>query len=215
MIIYGSSPDPRGLEICNNVFFGNEFGVAAQNASSPVIVNNDFVNNTDAGVSTGTGSTAIVRNNVFQGNGDGIRSSGANVVIDHNLFFNNTQDFGGSATCDAGDGCVFGSDPLLTNVSGSDFHLSIGSPAIDAATGVLAPAADFDPDSRPQSAMTDIGADEFVSKGSPPTPTPTATSTPVTVPGVSGSGTGVMIALFAVALALMVGLRRKDIFQPR
>ncbi len=217
VIIYGSSPDPRGLEICNNVFVGNELGVAAQNATSPVIVNNDFVNNIDAGVSTGTGSTAIVRNNLFQGNADGIRSSSANVVIDYNLFFDNTQNFGGAATCDAGDGCLFGSDPLLANISGNDFHLSSGSPAIDTATGVLAPAADFDPENRPQAAATDIGADEFVAGGPTPspTPTPTATSTPAAVPGVSETGTGLMIALFAAALALMVGFRREDIVRSR
>ena len=51
-------------------------------------------------------------------------------------------------------------DPLL--VSRTDFHLGVGSPAIDTGTCAGAPATDFEGDPRPTGAGCDIGADEFV-----------------------------------------------------
>ncbi len=170
IIIYGS-PDadlkPRNIDICNNIFVDNEAGVAAQN-HSPRVVNNTFVDNSVAGITTAASSTAILRNNIFQDNSEGIRTDSTSVTIDYNLFYNNGAPFGGTATCAPSDGCMFNHDPLLTNVPGNDYHLTFGSPAIDIGTDVLAPAADFDFDSRPidgdenTSSLTDIGADEFV-----------------------------------------------------
>ncbi|MEP6861848.1 MAG: choice-of-anchor Q domain-containing protein [Deltaproteobacteria bacterium] len=52
-----------------------------------------------------------------------------------------------------------GPDPQFVNSSAKNFHLSLGSPAIDmAATG---PAYDIDGDPRPQGARFDYGADEY------------------------------------------------------
>ena len=135
IIIYGSS-EPRGIEICNNVLFSNDRGVSAQD-TSPLVVNNTFVLNSNSGVNAAVNSNAIIRNNIFQQNGDGVRSNSAGITIDHNLFWINTADLGGTAACTTG--CVFGMDPLLANVPGQDFHLSIGSPAIDVGSGLMAP----------------------------------------------------------------------------
>ena len=171
IIIYGGS-EGRGIEICNNVFNANDAGVATQN-TSPLIINNTFVQNSDGGVTAASSSDAIVRNNIFQENGDGIRSSAA-ITIDFNLFYNNSSDFGGSATCTTADGCVFGADPLLANVSGHNYHLLSGSPAIDAGTSSGAPDEDFDFEGRPVDGDSDgtpeidIGADEASGASSPP-----------------------------------------------
>ena len=55
---------------------------------------------------------------------------------------------------------LFRSDPLLTDPEGLDFHLTPGSPAIDA--GAASDLAfDFGGIFRPQGAAIDVGAYEF------------------------------------------------------
>jgi hypothetical protein len=49
---------------------------------------------------------------------------------------------------------------VLVNLDGDDYHLAVGSPAIDAANCGRAPRFDFDGLSRPQGAGCDIGAYE-------------------------------------------------------
>jgi predicted outer membrane repeat protein len=52
------------------------------------------------------------------------------------------------------------SDPLFVDATGGDYHLSEGSPCIDAGTSSGAPADDIDGDIRPQAGGYDIGSDE-------------------------------------------------------
>ena len=52
-------------------------------------------------------------------------------------------------------------DPLLVDPAHGDFHLSPGSPCIDAGDPVHYPGTDFEGDPRPQGPAPDIGADEY------------------------------------------------------
>jgi hypothetical protein len=52
-----------------------------------------------------------------------------------------------------------GPDPQFVNPAAKDFHLSLGSPAVDMASS--GPAIDFEGDARPQGAKFDYGADEY------------------------------------------------------
>ena len=167
IIIYGGS-EPRGIEICNNVLFGNDAGVIPQN-TSPFVINNTFVFN-QYGLYVATGSQGTFRNNIFYGNGTGIHVfTGSASTADHNLFYLNTADLTGAATCTIG--CIFGADPLLTNIPNHNFHIQAGSPAIDTGSATGAPSFDFDFGSRPQdgdgngTAIDDIGADEVGVRG--------------------------------------------------
>ena len=156
ILIYGAT-EPRGIEICNNVFTDNDAGVIPQD-TSPLVINNDFVSN-EFGMYIASGSQTIIRNNIFQENDTGIHVfSPGNPTSDHNLFWMNTADLTGTAGCTS---CVFGMDPLLANPLGNDYHLSFGSPAIDTGSGSMAPALDFDFDARPIGLAIDIGADEI------------------------------------------------------
>lgn len=164
-VAVNSSRTPTGVQICNNVFDTNEAGVAVGN-SSPLLINNTFFNN-EMGVSVAALSVTTVRNNIFENNGIAIDVVSPGVpVMDHNLFFANALDFFGTVGCDAGDGCVFGSNPLLTNASSNDYHLLSGSPAIDAGSNASAPVDDYEGELRPVDGdgngthITDIGADE-------------------------------------------------------
>jgi parallel beta-helix repeat protein len=67
------------------------------------------------------------------------------------------------------------SDPLFVNFAGGDYHLTSGSPCIDAGTCNNAPSTDIKGTSRPQGAGCDMGAYEFQ-----PSPTPTTTTAPTT-----------------------------------
>jgi len=53
-------------------------------------------------------------------------------------------------------------DPLFLDAVADDYHLTDGSPCIDAGTPVGASASDFDSEERPAGSGYDIGADEFV-----------------------------------------------------
>ena len=56
---------------------------------------------------------------------------------------------------------LLGRDPLLANPDTGDFHLTTGSPAIDAADPAATDDHDFDGTKRPQGAHDDLGAFEF------------------------------------------------------
>lgn len=72
--------------------------------------------------------------------------------FDHNLAF--PQD------APIGNGMLIG-DPKFVNLAAGDYHLMLGSPAIDAANPAASDAVDFDGVSRPQGNNRDLGAFEF------------------------------------------------------
>lgn len=61
----------------------------------------------------------------------------------------------------AGEG-NFDADPLFVDAEDGDYHLSDGSPCIDAGTAAGAPSEDFEGDARPEGDGVDVGADEYV-----------------------------------------------------
>ena len=165
VIIYGSSEE-RGIEICNNVFFGNDAGVAPQD-TSPLVVNNTFVNN-EYGLYVAAGSQGTYRNNIFKDNTTAAIQvfTSNSTTTDYNLFHGNGSDLTGAAAC--APGCMFGVDPMIVAIPGHDFHIMPASPAVDAGTMMLAPKYDFNFEMRPIGPDIDIGADEV--HGDDPTP---------------------------------------------
>jgi hypothetical protein len=147
-------------------------GVRVQRGTSPIFEHN-LVGRTDGnGLIVGDTSTPTVRHNIFFENGAStpIRRgrgicwlSSAPLVVYHNLFFNNevaamlVPDLGGDFSGEEAndllpDDDIYGNidaDPLLVDPDNWDFHLSPGSPAIDAGDSSLP----YDPDGT----IADIG----------------------------------------------------------
>ena len=164
----------------NNLFYNITRGWGVQifpsTRSNVQILNNTFGGPGNANqpghiVIWGSGnicSNCNISNNIFNGGNGGFIHTQSSVsipgtTISHNLssltsVFDVTP--GGSATVT---GNILNSLPLF--VGPTDFHLRIGSPAID--TGVTVPVStDFDGRSRPQGVAWDIGAFEFTSLSS-------------------------------------------------
>jgi len=165
--------------------------------SSPIIINNIFENNLCMGIDLNLyiGNTPMIMNNIFIGNDIGIRigrfwSSASeiyrnniivqndigveakfgdesdNPVWENNLVFGNSVNYS-VITDQTGINGNISVDPLFVNTSSEDYHLQMGSPAIDSGSETNAPAIDFDGAVRPADGngdltpATDIGAYEY------------------------------------------------------
>jgi hypothetical protein len=108
----------------------------------------------------------VVQNNIFYRNGgvNGIlfyTQQGRRHPIRNNIFYPPGENLVGTEenAFEAKDNKQV--DPRFVNVDSFDFHLEIGSPAVNAGAAERAPKADFDGKSRPRGGKVDIGAYEF------------------------------------------------------
>jgi len=121
--------------LTHNTVAANQRGVLLQYGAVLTATNNILADHTAVSISVGGGGSRVA-------------------VADHNLFWGNASD------PVAGTNTVLG-DPHFVNAFGGDYHLGLGSAAVDA--GVDADVTtDIDGDVRPLGAGFDIGADEWV-----------------------------------------------------
>jgi hypothetical protein len=105
------------------------------------------------------GGTIQVQDTIITNHATGLFRSAGSVTQDYNLFYGNTNNtFGGSIS---GGAHNIYSDPLFANPAGDNYHILIGSPAIDAGVdaGLL---VDIDGQPRPSDNGFDIGYDELL-----------------------------------------------------
>ena len=169
---------PYGGRIMNNIVYQTSgWGIHLwHNANHVIITNNTVFQNQQGGmviggslegndIQPGIDSGTIVNNNIVVNNGYwGIREMGrvgVNYYTDNLLYGNASGDYslngGGTPS-----GTIH-ADPMFVNyqpVSGGDYHLRTGSPAIDHGTSSNAPSYDMDLQPRPQGSAYDIGAYE-------------------------------------------------------
>ncbi|MFC1684226.1 right-handed parallel beta-helix repeat-containing protein [Pseudomonadota bacterium] len=162
------------IELENTTISGNRStkggGIYISSASAVLTMTNSTVGG-NYGVSYGGGlfadGTVTLTNSIFWGNISSNDNEIYNVVDSANVFNSDINK-------DGYDG-INGSirlDPLFVSpiadpaaeaptISG-DYHLQIGSPAIDVGTATGAPADDIDGDARPLGAGYEMGSDEYV-----------------------------------------------------
>jgi parallel beta-helix repeat protein len=189
--LYNSSATVRNNIIVSNAHTGlNLYGSASLKA---YVVHNTFVSNTWHGISLYGASAAspitainvLLVNNVLVANGIyGINEENAyaDPAVSYNLFHNN----GSGVYRDEGETTHLSTttlnalvpeahnnldgDPAFVDQAGGDYHLTAGSPAIDAGdnNAPSLPDTDCDGQNRPSDgdcdgkAVVDVGADEFV-----------------------------------------------------
>jgi uncharacterized repeat protein (TIGR01451 family) len=163
--LYNKAGSPT---IENNIFAQNYAyvgGGLSNLEGSPVIQYNTFVNNLagfGGGINTDVGSP-IIRSNIVMSNtanlyGGGINRDYGNPELSYNDVWNN---IGGDYYGISPGTHDISADPLLVDPANENFHLSSGSPCIDAGDPIHYPPTDFEGDPRPHGAAPDIGADEY------------------------------------------------------
>ncbi len=104
----------------------------------------------------------VIRNNIVSGCPQQIKSNFSqpfSVTIHNNLFFGAIGGFSANTTVSS----TLNANPLHVNVASFDFNLQPNSPAIDKAIGSPLSMVDFNGVKRPQGALGDLGAFEYVS----------------------------------------------------
>ena len=162
------------VQIVNNILYGTlhsgQAGILLYNTDGVQIMNNTLEG--DPSVSTagiaignqgiGTSTNVVIKNNILTRWHSAIqnRPSGNTFqAVSHNLFFQNTVNYDLTPIPGAGSGDVL-DDPKYVDLASSNYHLQAGSPAIDRADAIGAPAVDIDGQARPYGNGFDIGADE-------------------------------------------------------
>jgi hypothetical protein len=155
------------LRVVNSLFDGNTTSLTGQGAG--VYVNSylghaTLLYDTFAGILLNPGqavavvsATAGISDSIFFRYSVAISVATTSASADYNLFFENGLNKFGSVSGGAHD---VNADPLFVNAPQDDYHLSAGSPAIDASADVGV-YTDFEGDPRPFGAA-DIGFDERV-----------------------------------------------------
>ncbi len=177
-ILFNTSSYGSGVEVfrssmitfTNNVIWGNAAqGVWASGANNypvlGVLVNNTIAESEEDGIFLLDYVTFSLTNNIVVSNTVGISVMNATTVtMDHTLFFGNGEmDVGGVGVI-TNTQAITGSVPGFINATEGDYHLRLGSAAIDTGAAALWLADDIDGDPRPwpEMGVYDVGADEFV-----------------------------------------------------
>jgi hypothetical protein len=139
----GGASEPVTGTLAHNTFVANDSGSGngriAIHLNDPyvtLVLTNNLTYSHTYGVYVTAGSTATLYNTLFYAHSDG-DIGGPGAIVNTNP--------------------ITGQDPLLD----ADYHLQVGSPAIDAGLPLSWFTTDIDGDPRPQGSGYDIGADEF------------------------------------------------------
>jgi len=152
---YGNSSD---LTFRNNIFsHAGAWGMSIHQIRDVTAVHNVFADIRYHGIGFRDGATGVVKNNIFYNAGSNYwASDGGSVVGSHNLLYKSSD------TVDPIDfpDDIANQDPRFVDPANDDYHLQLGSPAVDAGTNSSV-TADMDGIHRPQGTGYDIGAYEF------------------------------------------------------
>ncbi len=166
---YGIYNEYAAPTIANNIISGNGIHGIHNNTcnegqwGSPIITNNTITGNSGSGIRSYQ-SELIISNNIITGNSEyGISESPPFASVDYNNVWGNS--LGEYQDTSAGPNDI-SQNPMFVDITGGDYHLQSGSPAIDAGDNTAVPSwltIDFEGDLRILGTAVDIGADEYTS----------------------------------------------------
>jgi hypothetical protein len=171
-----------GGSVYRNIFEYNgwtgsyKHGIFASSNSNLHVYNNDFRDNYN-GIYTHPAATSLMfENNIVTDNGTGVSMGIAAYTLQYNDVWNNTTNY---VTCSPGTGDI-SADPSYVGGAPFDYHLTAGSPCIDAGN----PLSPLDPDGT----TADMGVYYFDQGGAPSlTITLTPYNPPIQIPASGGS----------------------------
>ncbi|MBN2494593.1 MAG: lamin tail domain-containing protein [Deltaproteobacteria bacterium] len=149
----------------NLVLYNRSAGIVLSGSmvtiAQSTFVGNGFAEDVDdggAGLVSGQGNSEHVHNNILVSNNAGLNALNSSMASSsYNLVWGNFTNYAGHAAADATDLSV---DPMFVDIGSDDFHLHLGSRAVDAGSNHEGTEVDFDGVSRPQGAAVDMGAYE-------------------------------------------------------
>lgn len=157
--------------VLNSLLTGakNGYGIQIYPSSDHIVVaGNTITGNFRDGIVLGSGGAttttdALIVNNIITNNRSAISTYWGGSVGTNNIARNNLA-WGNSQTSFVGSGITYkqnvAADPRYSSLSGGNYRLQAGSPALDIADGAYASPWDLDGTVRPQGAGPDLGAYE-------------------------------------------------------
>lgn len=159
----GISVSSGAATVMNSAVTGNGYGIYVSGGTAKV-TNCVVSGNTYQGL-YGTGGTATVANCILAFNDTGVYrlSTSLTLALSHNDVYGNTTANYSNTTDVTGTGGNISADPLFANAATGDFHLTSGSPCIDAGDDGLVTAAELDMGGTPRISglHVDMGAFEY------------------------------------------------------
>jgi parallel beta-helix repeat protein len=169
---YAGQSNNRNV-VRKNIVYGNYSGIILGSGDGNTAYNNLVYNNrldaAEYGLGYGIGvgfnatNTKVYNNTVYGNLGDGIqiRSASSGTVVQNNIVYSNTTSLANYATGSTTLSNNLTTDPGFVNATSADFHLKLGSAAIDKGITLSAVADDHEGKPRPGGASYDIGAHEY------------------------------------------------------
>lgn len=173
-VIHGNEATTHGGALCiesgstvtltNNIVVDNQAHTLADgitlNDSRGLLLHNTVADNhgTGVGIYGGVTTTLYLTNSIIAGHSAvGISvTDGSTATLEATLWYGNGSDTGGEGTIITGTHNYWG-DPVFVYPNGGDYHIDVGSAAIDRGVGA---GITVDMDGAPRDALPDLGTDE-------------------------------------------------------
>jgi hypothetical protein len=135
------------VNIENNVIYENNLNGIVFEGLAVTIINNTIVSNAGDGMGYSSGDGVMIKNNIIVSNED--HGISCDLLPEPQISYNNVWENmdGDYFGCSAGAGDI-SDDPRFKDLVACDFHITSGSPCIDAGTSDGAPEFDFDGNGR-------------------------------------------------------------------
>jgi len=151
----------------DNVIYNCKRGIGIYGGTGNMAYNNIIYDHVEYGIllrndAGDLGGTMVYNNTIVNSGNNGIynQSTASPTLIRNNICFDHAQDILDSTGTAVKSNNLTGVDPNFVNLAAKDFHLNLGSPAVNAGMTLSQVPTDINGFARPQGGAYDIGAYE-------------------------------------------------------